>query len=389
MNFDFDTPVNRRNTNSLKWDVGENELPMWVADMDFCTAPAVRAAVEKRALHGVFGYSDVTDAWYDAYCNWWQNRHGLRLDKSRLVFCTGVVPAISSIVRKLTTPAEKVLVLTPVYNIFFNSIINNGRQPLECELLFDGREYSIDFNDFEEKLSDPQTSLMILCNPHNPVGKIWSKDELAIIGELCRKHGVTVVSDEIHCDITRPGYSYTPFCAASKDNEKMSVTCIAPTKAFNFAGLQTAAVYVPDEFLCHKVSRGLNTDEVAEPNAFAVDAAVAAFNDGGDWLDALNNYVFENKDIVKCFVEKNIPEINAVSSNATYLVWLDCTKLNKSSKELSAFIRKTTGLYLSSGEVYGKGGDRFLRMNVACPKSSVNDGLLRLKKAVELLKNEK
>lgn len=389
MNFDFDTPVNRRNTNSLKWEVGENELPMWVADMDFCTAPAVRAAVEKRALHGVFGYSDVTDAWYDAYCNWWQNRHGLQLDKSRLVFCTGVVPAISSIVRKLTTPAEKVLVLTPVYNIFFNSIINNGRQPLECELLFDGREYSIDFNDFEEKLSDPQTSLMILCNPHNPVGKIWSKDELAKIGELCRKHGVTVVSDEIHCDITRPGCSYTPFCAASKDNEKMSVTCIAPTKAFNFAGLQTAAVYVPDSFLCHKVSRGLNTDEVAEPNAFAVDTAVAAFNEGGDWLDALNKYVFENKDIVKSFVEKNISEINVVSSNATYLVWLDCTKLNMCSKELSAFIRKTTGLYLSSGEVYGKGGDRFLRMNVACPKSSVNDGLLRLKKAVELLKNEK
>lgn len=389
MNFDFDTPVNRRNTNSLKWDVGENELPMWVADMDFCTAPAVRDAVEKRALHGVFGYSDVTDAWYDAYCTWWKNRHGLQLDKTRLVFCTGVVPAISSIVRKLTTPAEKVLVLTPVYNIFFNSIINNGRQPLECELLFDGREYSIDFNDFEEKLSDPQTSLMILCNPHNPVGKIWSKDELAKIGELCRKHGVTVVSDEIHCDITRPGYSYTPFCAASKDNEKMSVTCIAPTKAFNFAGLQTAAVYVPDVFLCHKVSRGLNTDEVAEPNAFAVDAAVAAFNEGGDWLDALNNYVFENKDIVKSFVEKNIPEIKVVSSNATYLVWLDCTKLNKSSSELAVFIRKTTGLYLSSGEVYGKGGENFLRMNVACPKSSVNDGLLRLEKAVELLKNEK
>ena len=386
MNFDFDTQINRRNTNSLKWDVGENELPMWVADMDFCTAPAVREAIEKRASHGIFGYSDVTKEWYDAYCNWWSTRHGVNFNKEHLTFCTGVVPAISSIVRKLTTPAEKVLVLTPVYNIFFNSIINNGRQPLECELKFDGNEYSIDYCDFEEKLSDPQTSLMIFCDPHNPVGKIWQKDELAKIGELCRKHGVTVVSDEIHCDITRPGFSYVPFCAASDGNKKMSVTCIAPTKAFNIAGIQTAAVYADDPFVFHKVWRGLNTDEVAEPNVFAVDAAVAAFNNGGEWLDSLNEYVFKNKDLVKSFIDENIPEMKVVPSNATYLVFIDCTALNKDSVELSAFIREKTGLYLSAGGVYGKGGEHFLRMNVACPKDTVNDGLLRLKKGAELLK---
>ena len=295
MKYDFDTPINRRNTNSLKWDIAENELPMWVADMDFKAAPEIQAAIEQRVAHGVFGYSVIPDEWNQAYIGWWQRRHGLTAEKDWLIFCTGVVPAISSIVRKLTTPAEKVLIQTPVYNIFFNSILNNGREVLENSLKYSGGEYEIDFDDLEKKLSDPQVSLMILCNPHNPVGKIWDKDTLEKIGELCYKHNVVVISDEIHCDLTDPGKEYIPFASVSEKCRNNSITCVAPTKAFNIAGLQTAAVIVPNPALRHKVWRALNTDEVAEPNAFAVQAAIAAFTKGEEWLDELRQYIFENK----------------------------------------------------------------------------------------------
>lgn len=383
MSYDFDTPVNRRNTYSLKWDVKENELPMWVADMDFQTAPEVREAIQKRAAHGVFGYSIVPEEWYQAYIQWWESRHGFRMDAEWLIFCTGVVPAISSIVRKLTTPAEKVLVLTPVYNIFFNSILNNGRQVLESRLQYDGESYSIDYADLEAKLADPQTSMLIFCNPHNPVGKIWQAEELRKVGELCRKHHVVVVSDEIHCDLTEPGLGYVPFASVSEDCRDNSITCIAPTKAFNLAGMQTAAVCVPDPVLRHKVWRGLNTDEVAEPNAFAIQAAVAAFTRGGAWLDELRCYLHENKVWTTQYIQKEIPQLKVVASQATYLMWLDCSRLTDSSEELADVIRESTGLYLSEGGQYGGDGTHFLRLNVACPRSVLEDGLNRLKKGVE------
>lgn len=383
MSYDFDTPVDRRNTYSLKWDVKENELPMWVADMDFQTAPEVREAIQRRAAHGVFGYSIVPEEWYQAYIRWWESRHGFRMDAEWLIFCTGVVPAISSIVRKLTTPAEKVLVLTPVYNIFFNSILNNGRQVLESRLRYDGEAYSIDYEDLEAKLADPQTSMLIFCNPHNPVGKIWSAEELRKVGELCRKHHVVVVSDEIHCDLTEPGLGYVPFASVSEDCRNNSITCIAPTKAFNLAGMQTAAVCVPDPVLRHKVWRGLNTDEVAEPNAFAIQAAVAAFTRGGEWLDELRSYLHENKVWTTQYIQKEIPRLKVVASQATYLMWLDCSGLTDSSEELADVIRESTGLYLSEGGQYGGDGTHFLRLNVACPRSVLEDGLNRLKKGVE------
>ena len=379
MTYDFDTPTERRNTNSLKWDVAEGELPMWVADMDFQTAPEIREAIMKRAEHGIFGYSVIPDAWYEAYIQWWKMRHGYTMERDRLIFCTGVVPAISSIVRKLTTPAEKVLIQTPVYNIFFNSILNNGRQVLESPLRYDGKEYRIDFADLEEKLSDPQTALMILCNPHNPTGKIWDRQTLEKIGALCSRHHVTVVSDEIHCDLTDPEESYVPFASASETCRQISITCMAPTKAFNLAGLQTAAVSVPDEVLRHKVWRALNTDEAAEPNAFAVEAAVAAFTRGADWLDALRDYLHENKKLAEAYIEKEIPDVRAVASQATYLLWLDCSGLIGCGREAAGFLRRETGLYLSEGSQYGGNGADFLRMNIACPRAVLKDGLERLK----------
>ena len=379
MTYDFDTPTERRNTNSLKWDVAEGELPMWVADMDFQTAPEIREAIMKRAEHGIFGYSVIPDTWYEAYIQWWKTRHGYTMERDWLIFCTGVVPAISSIVRKLTTPAEKVLIQTPVYNIFFNSILNNGRQVLESPLRYDGKEYRIDFADLEEKLSDPQTALMILCNPHNPTGKIWDRQTLEKIGALCSRHHVTVVSDEIHCDLTDPGESYVPFASVSETCRQISITCMAPTKAFNLAGLQTAAVSVPDEVLRHKVWRALNTDEAAEPNAFAVEAAVAAFTRGADWLDALRDYLYENKKLAAAYIEKEIPGVRAVASQATYLLWLDCSGLIGCGREAAGFLRRETGLYLSEGSQYGGNGADFLRMNIACPRAVLKDGLERLK----------
>lgn len=392
MPYDFDTPVNRRNSHSFKWDVEERDLPMWVADMDFHTAPEILSVLQARVDHGIFGYSIIPEEWYDAYQSWWKTQHGFSIEKEWLLFCTGIIPAISSTVRKLTTVGENVLLITPVYNVFYNSIQNNGRQVLECPMQYDGESYHLDFADLEQKLSLPQTTLLLLCNPHNPIGRIWDKETLRQIGALCYKYHVLVLADEIHCDLTDPGCAYTPFASVSEECKQNSITCLAPTKAFNLAGLQTAAVMVPNETLRHKVDRGLNTDEVAEPNVLAVPAAVAAFTQGKPWLDALREYLYENKQIVREYLIRELPELKLLPSEATYLLWLDCGNLyrkrqNRSSTEtgtesLAQFLRRKTGLYLSEGAQYGGNGAEFLRMNIACPHATVQEGLHRLKQGL-------
>lgn len=382
MRYDFDTVIARRGTDSLKWDVREEELPMWVADMDFRAAPEILEALRARLEQGIFGYSIVPEEWYAAIQNWWETRHGFRMEQEWLIFCTGVVPALSSIVRKMTTVGENVLIQTPVYNIFFNSIVNNGRNVLESPLVYDGERYSIDFADLEEKLSRPQTTLMILCNPHNPVGKLWDAETLARIGHLAAKHHVLVVSDEIHCDLTDPGKNYIPFASVNGECRDNSITCLAPTKAFNLAGLQTAAVSVPNEVLRHKVNRGLNTDEVAEPNGFAIPAAIAAFTEGGPWLDALREYLYENKRTVRRFLRERLPQIKLTPSEATYLLWLDCGEVCEDAARLQQFLRREAGLYVSAGAAYGLSGRKFLRMNIACPRRTLEDGLERLREGV-------
>ena len=379
MTYDFDTVTDRRSEFSMKWDVADGELPMWVADMDFKTAPEITQAIIKRAEHGIFGYTDVPAQWKNAVISWYKKRHSFEIEYDRLMFSTGVVAAISSLVRKLTTPNENIVLLTPVYNIFFNSIINNGCRALECPLNYDGNKYEINWTDFEEKLSDKQTTLFILCNPHNPTGIIWGRETLAKIGALCKKYHVTVISDEIHCDITDPGYDYVPFASVNDECKYNSITCIAPTKTFNLAGLQTSAVYVPDEYLFHKVWRALNTDEVAEPNVFAMTASIAAYEHGEKWLDELREYLYLNKKAVRGFIEEDVPEIKVVSSHATYLLWLDCSKICENADSLADSIRAKTGLYLSKGSAFGKGGEAFLRMNTACPRRTLDDGLGRLK----------
>lgn len=383
MSYDFDTPVDRRGTFCEKWDIKENELPMWVADMDFMTAPEITAALLKRAQHGVFGYTGVPDEWFDAYISHWQRRHGTALKREGLVYSAGVVPTISSAVRKLTTPGENVVLMTPVYNIFYNSVQNNGRNVLESPLVYDGLRYHIDFNDLEKKLSDKQTSMLLLCNPQNPAGIIWSREELARIGELACDNGVVVVCDEVHCDLTYPGKEYVPFVSAGEKCRMNSITCIAPTKAFNIAGIQTSAAYSENPVLRHKIWRAVNTDEVGEPNAFAINATVAAFNEGTPWLDALREYFYKNSLRVGEFVESELPKVKLYPSEATYLLWLDVSRYGVPSKKLAARIRSFSGLFLSHGELYGGTGKDFLRMNIACPRSFVEDGLGRLKRSLD------
>ncbi len=383
MKYNFDTPIDRRGSGSHKWNVAPGELPMWVADMDFQTAPEIREVLRARVDHGVFGYADIPQKWASSYTDWWQTRHGLSMDPDHLIFSTGVISSISSIVRKLTTPAEKVILQTPVYNTFFNSILNNGRTVLENPLIYDEGGYRMDLEDLEKKLSDPQASLMILCNPHNPVGKIWDRATLAKIGELCKRHGVILLSDEIHCDLCDPGTEYIPFASVSDTCREISITCIAPTKAFNLAGIQTSAVYVFDPVLRHKVWRGINTDEVGEPNAFAMDATIAAFTKGAPWLDELRAYIAGNKEAVHTFIKKEKLPVTLHTSPATYLLWLDCSEFCTDASNFADFLRATTGLYLNKGEAYGSGGKCFLRMNVACPRSTLFDGLDRLKRGIE------
>lgn len=382
MKYNFDEQINRRNTGSMKWDVPEGGLPMWVADMDFQTAPEVIEEIGRRAAQGVFGYTMVTDQWYRAYQDWWEKRHHFKISRDWLVFCTGVVPAVSSIVRKMTTVGESIAVLTPVYNIFFNSILNNGRRVLESRLIYDGERYEIDFADLEKKLSKPQTSMLILCNPHNPVGKIWDRKTLERIGELCLRHDVLVLSDEIHCDLTKPGCEYIPFASVSEKCRNNSITCVAPTKAFNLAGIQTAAVIVSDKNLRNKVIRGLNTDEVAEPNVFAAMAPYAAFVRGGEWLDELNRYLWANRKYAEKYITEEIKGVYAVPAEATYLLWIDCRNVIGAGSGLCRFIQKHSGLYLSDGNSYHN-GEGFLRMNLACPRKRLEDGLKRLKSGVK------
>ena len=385
MKYDFDSLINRRGTDCYKWNVGENELPMWIADMDFKTAPAVIEELQKRISHGIYGYAVVPDEWYDAYISWWKTRHHFTIRREWLMFTTGVVAAISSCVRKLGSPNENVVIQTPVYNIFYNSILNNGLRVLESPLKYENGNYDMDLDDLELKFSDPQTSLFILCNPQNPAGKIWDAQSLAKIGELALKDNVTVISDEIQWDITSPGTEYVPFASVSDTCAKVSVNCIAPTKSFNLAGMQTAAIFVPDKFLRHKVWRAINTDEVAEPNALACPAAISAYNFGAEWLDEMRAYVFENKRIVKEFITSGIPSLKVITGEATYLIWIDISGSGLDSTAFSSALRKETGLFLSDGKVYGGNGKSFLRMNVACPRSLVYDALSRLIKFISMI----
>ena len=380
MNPLFDTVIERRNTNSLKWNVEEDTIAMWVADMDFRTAPCIQKAMQNTAALGIYGYCEVPEAFYTSIQEWWRQEHCFAMEREWMMFSSGVVPAISSMVRRLTQPAEKVVVLSPVYNIFYNSIVNNGRRVLASELLYEGGTYEIDFIDLEQKLQDPLTTLMIMCNPHNPIGKIWSREELTQINAFCRKHHVIVISDEIHCDLCEPGKKYLPFAAVNASCLQNSITCLSASKAFNLAGLQAACVVIADEGIRNRIWRGFHTDEVAEPNVFACEATIAAWMEGKDWLKDLNHYISANKKTAQHDLKTQLPELHAVESQATYLLWIDCHVLHPFVDQFCDYLHKGHGLLVSKGSAYGKSGEDFIRINIACPNALMRTGLKRLSK---------
>ncbi len=378
MKYNFDEIAKRENTYSLKYDDIKVESPMWVADMDFKTYPGVTKAIEERVKIGAYGYSLIPDEFFDTIISWWERRHNYTFLKEWMIFSNGVVCSLSSIVRKLTSVGENVLIQSPCYNIFYNSIINNGRNIVSNDLVYENGEYHIDFDDLDKKLANPQTSMMILCNPHNPVGKIWSKEELEKIGFLAKKHNVIVVSDEIHCDFVSPSMHYTPFYAVNETNRENSITLVSPGKTFNMAGLHTSCAIIKNPYLRHKVWRGLNTDEVAEPNFFAIAASIGAYKDGDEWVDQLNEYIYNNKKVFIDLLKDNVPFIHVVPSNATYLLWVDISSLNISSVDFSKYLLENYSLRVSDGLEYGKNGDNFIRINMATSKENVIKGANKL-----------
>ena len=398
MKYNFDSIIDRKNTNSLKWDLFDDEYPMWVADMDFYAAPLIYESVNRKANHGVYAYSFVNDAVFDSYINWWK-RYGLSMKRDELLFATGVMPSITSIIRAFTDEGDNVLIQTPVYHVFFYVILDNNRNVVENQLIYNPESsdvesaYTIDFEDLEEKFKDPKTRIMLLCSPHNPIGKVWDKETLEKIAALANEYDVMVVSDEIHCDLTDPDLMYVPFASLDDNLSKNSITCISPSKTFNIAGLQSSAVFTRNKEFYEILEKQLAIDCFNHPNIFSIDATIAAYK-SEEWLNGLKEVLFKNKGIVNGFINHEIPEIRLVPSNATYLLWLDCSELNQNndvefSTILSEFLREEVGLFLSPGVQFGQNGDDFLRMNIACPEDLLIEGLNALKEGVIKFKDSK
>ncbi len=387
MKYDFDSIINRKNTNSLKWDLFEADVPMWVAEMDFKVAPEIQQALQLKIDEGIYGYGLIPDEWYNAYINWWK-QYDFNIDKDWLKFTNSVMPAISTIIRELSQENHKILIQTPVYHIFFKVIKDNNRIVEENKLRYSDGQYNIDFDDLEEKFKDTDVKLFILCNPHNPVGKIFSKEDLKKIAELADKYNILVVSDEIHCDLTDPDKKYTPYASVSELAKNNSINCFSPSKTFNIAGIKTAAVCIPNEKLRERIFTSLDIEGVSDGNIFAISSVIAAYNEGRDWLKELKEYIYNNKIYLKEFIEKKIPDIKLIDCEATYLLWLDCNELNINSLDFNEFLLENTGLIISPGRQFGENGEGFLRINIACPRALLEDGLNRLKKGFELYKDE-
>lgn len=377
MKYDFDKHITRRGTDSYKWDSTEDEnvLPMWVADMDFQTAPAIIDALRRRVEHGIFGYTRVPDSYYKAVTDWFARRHGFRMEREWMIYTSGVVPALSATIKALTVPGDKVLVQTPVYNCFFSSIRNNGCETVTSPLMHVDHTFAVDYDDLERKTADPKVKAMILCNPHNPAGRVWTREELVRIGEICIRHGVTVVSDEIHCELVFPGHRYTPFASLSDEFLQHSVTCISPSKAFNIAGLQIANIVCADAKRRARIDRAINDNEVCDVNPFGVIATQSAYNEGEEWLEQLIGYLHENYLYMREFCREHLPDFPITELEGTYLVWMDCRVLGVTSEELEQRLLAEAGLWLNAGTMYGAEGEGFMRWNIACPRATLTEGL--------------
>ncbi|KRM87569.1 MalY/PatB family protein [Lacticaseibacillus thailandensis] len=380
--YDFTHAPDRRGTDSVKWDVQPGELPMWIADMDFATAPEIVAAMQQKLTLGAFGYEEPHADYFHAVADWYATEHGVPPDPAWMIFTTGVLPALSAIVRRMSHVGDSVLVQTPVYNIFYNSIENSGRHVLTNELRYVHQQYEVDFDQLERQLALPLTTMMILCNPHNPVGKVWTRAELTRVATLCRQYHVVLVSDEIHGDLVWRGPDYTPIFALPIPLIQQTIALVSPSKTFNVAALHAATVIVPNDHLRAQVSRGLNTDEVAEPNLLAIPGTIAAYTQGHAWLAALRQQLAANFAQARDFITHHIPAVHVVASTATYLMWLNVGAVTDDAAALAASIRQETGLIVSPGTIYHGNGNRFLRLNYACPPAMLQDGLQRLDRGI-------
>ena len=383
MEYDFSIPTDRRDTDSYKWDSAPEAdiIPLWVADMDFETFPAITEALQRRVAHGIFGYTRVPEAYYEAVCRWFKKRHGWHINRDDIIYTSGVVPAVSAVIKALTLPGDQVIVQGPVYNCFFSSIRNNGCETVSNSLIYNKEElrYEIDFDDLERKLKHERARLMLLCNPHNPGGRVWTRDELTRVAELCRKYGVRVVSDEIHCELTLYDNEYVPFGSLPDELSRDSITCCSPSKAFNTAGLQIANIVCRDAEVRNRINRAININEVCDVNPFGVIALQAAYSDEGyEWLTQLRKYISANYDLLLERFARELPKCKVMRMEGTYLAWIDCSELHIPSDEIEKMLMHENKVWVNAGSMYGAEGAAFIRINMACTSELLNEGITRI-----------
>lgn len=383
MEYDFSRPTERRGTDSYKWDSAPETdiIPLWVADMDFETFPGITEALQRRVAHGIFGYTRVPEAYYEAVCNWFGKRHGWHINREDIIYTSGVVPAVSAVIKALTLPGDQVIVQGPVYNCFFSSIRNNGCEMVSNSLIYNKEElrYEINFDDLERKLAHERARLMLICNPHNPGGRVWTRDELTRVAELCRKYGVRIVSDEIHCELTLYDNEYVPFGSLPDELSHGSITCCSPSKAFNTAGLQIANIVCRDTEVRNRIDRAININEVCDVNPFGVIALQAAYSDEGyEWLTQLRAYISSNYDLLRERFARELPKCKVIRMEGTYLAWIDCSELHISSDEIEEMLMHENKVWVNAGSMYGTEGAAFIRINMACTSELLNEGITRI-----------
>lgn len=383
MEYDFSRPTERRGTDSYKWDSAPEAdiIPLWVADMDFETFPGITEALQRRVAHGIFGYTRVPEAYYEAVCNWFGKHHGWHINREDIIYTSGVVPAVSAVIKALTLPGDQVIVQGPVYNCFFSSIRNNGCETVSNSLIYNKEElrYEIDFDDLERKLAHERARLMLICNPHNPGGRVWTRDELTRVAELCHKYGVRVVSDEIHCELTLYDNEYVPFGSLPDELSHGSITCCSPSKAFNTAGLQIANIVCRDAEVRNRIDRAININEVCDVNPFGVIALQAAYSDEGyEWLTQLRAYISSNYDLLRERFARELPKCKVMRMEGTYLAWIDCSELHISSDEIEEMLMHENKVWVNAGSMYGTEGAAFIRINMACTSELLNEGITRI-----------
>lgn len=383
MEYDFSRPTERRGTDSYKWDSAPETdiIPLWVADMDFETFPAITEALQRRVAHGIFGYTRVPEAYYEAVYKWFGKHHGWHINREDIIYTSGVVPAVSAVIKALTLPGDQVIVQGPVYNCFFSSIRNNGCETVSNSLIYNKEElrYEIDFDDLERKLAHERARLMLICNPHNPGGRVWTRDELTRVAELCHKYGVRVVSDEIHCELTLYDNEYVPFGSLPDELSHGSITCCSPSKAFNTAGLQIANIVCRDAEVRNRIDRAININEVCDVNPFGVIALQAAYSDEGyEWLTQLRAYISSNYDLLRERFARELPKCKVMRMEGTYLAWIDCSELHISSDEIEEMLMHENKVWVNAGSMYGTEGAAFIRINMACTSELLNEGITRI-----------